>query len=76
MRRQRQAPDQRSAQCKAGWGVDEWCKNVDFSRTFFYSLPRHLQPFSVRIGSKKRVITESPQSYLARMAAAQDKAAA
>lgn len=57
---------------KAGWTIDEHCAACGWGRTFYYSLSTQLRPRTLRIGSKKVVITESPAAFLARLAAEQN----
>ena len=60
---------------KAGWALNEHLDAWGASRTFYYSLPPEKRPKSLYIRAKL-VITESPEDYLARMAAEQKSAAA
>lgn len=53
---------------KAGYGVAEWAIAAGISKAHLYNLPGALWPESVLIGTR-RVIFETPQSWLARMAA-------
>ena len=60
---------------KAGWKMGEYADLVGFGRSKLYTLPRELQPKSVRVGSR-RVVIEPPAEYLARYAALQESQAA
>ena len=55
---------------KAGWMIGEYADLVGFGRSKLYTLPKELQPKSVRVGSR-RIITEPPAEYLARLAETQ-----
>ena len=55
---------------KAGWKIAEYADLVGIGRSKLYTLPKELQPKSVHVGSR-RVITEPPADYLARIAATQ-----
>lgn len=52
---------------QAAWTLNEWLSECRFSRSFYYSLPPHKRPNSVFVTSRKRVITESPPDYFARL---------
>jgi hypothetical protein len=58
---------------RAGWAIPPWCAEAGYSRATLYNLPPHLQPHSVKIRSR-RIITESPSEYLARIRALQESA--
>jgi len=57
---------------RAGWPTNEWCASVGISRTTFYALDE--PPESITIG-RKRLILESPHSFLKRIAETQREAA-
>ena len=58
----------------AGFAIEPWCKAAGYSRATFYNLPQDLRPHSVKIG-KRHIIRETPQAYLARLAARDRKTA-
>ena len=55
---------------RAGWRLNAWLAEVDFSRTKYYQLPEELKPPSVDLDGM-RIILEAPRAYLRRIAAAQ-----
>lgn len=60
------------AESRAGWSVKDWCRACSISRTTLYGLDE--PPASVLLG-RKRIITESPAAFLARIASEQTEAA-
>ena len=56
---------------KAGFTVEEWCDAVTISRSAFYMLADNLRPAQVKVGHR-RIIVESPDAYLRRLAGLQD----
>jgi len=56
---------------RAGYKVADFCEAVGFCRATYYNLPERLRPKSIKLG-KRRIITESPPEYLARLAATQE----
>ncbi len=59
----------------AAWKFKTYAKLIDKSRSWLYSLPPEMQPFSVSFG-RNRLITEPPRDFLQRIAASVAKAAA
>ena len=59
---------------KAGWQMGEYAELVGFGRSKLYTLPKELQPKSVRVGSR-RVVIEPPRAFLRRYAALTSQAA-
>ena len=57
---------------KAGWSVEEFCQLTALGRSKLYELPPDQQPASVHFG-RRRVITEPPAAYLARIAEMQKR---
>ncbi len=53
---------------RAGWPIPDWCYQVGICRAGFYNLA--IPPDSVKLG-KRRIVRESPDAYLARIAEAQ-----
>jgi len=51
---------------RAGWSVQEWCASAAISDALFYKLETQQRPASVKIGAK-RIITEAPAAWLARV---------
>ncbi len=58
---------------KAGYRQREWCEIAGISRAKLYTLPLNLKPKSVLVVGV-RMITESPESYYARISALQARA--
>ena len=52
----------------AGFAISDWCESTDISRALYYTLPPEQQPESVKVG-RRRIIIESPDAYLRRIAA-------
>lgn len=59
---------------KAGFRIKEFATACGLSRATIYALPQTQQPKSIKIG-RARVIVESPQQFLQRLAEAQQQAA-
>lgn len=53
---------------QAGFPVVAWCRSAGICRAHHYALPDEFKPKWVKIG-KRRIITEPPAEWLARMAA-------
>ena len=53
--------------------VDGFCKALGIGRSKFYSFPPEDRPKTAKLGSA-RVILESPEEFLARLAAKQEMA--
>jgi hypothetical protein len=51
---------------RAGWSVREWCASAAISDALYYKLEPQQRPASVKIGAK-RIITETPAAWLARV---------
>jgi len=62
-------PEQTPAFHRAGWPVRDWCASAGISGALLYKLDDARRPASVKVG-RRRLITEAPQQWLARMAAA------
>ena len=60
---------------RAGWSISAYCAACGFSRATFYNLTDEQRPRSLKLG-KRHIIIESPTEYLARLATAQEEAAA
>lgn len=59
---------------RAAWKPGTFARAIDKSRSWLYALPDELQPHSVKLG-RNRLITESPQEFLQRLAQHYAKAA-
>ena len=53
---------------RAGRAVKQFCDEAGISDALFYKLEPHRRPASVKVGNK-RIVTESPADWLARMGA-------
>ena len=53
-----------------GFRLEAWCRSVGISRSGYYNL--EIEPHSVKIG-ERRIITETPREYLARVATFKQK---
>lgn len=53
---------------RVGWSVKRFCDEADISDALFYKLDPDQRPASVKVGGK-RIVTESPAAWLARMGA-------
>ncbi len=54
---------------KIAWTPQSFADAISKSRAWLYALPPELQPKSVKLG-KSRLITERPEDFLRRLAAA------
>lgn len=52
---------------RAGYHLKPWCKSTGICPATFYNLPDEQRPQSVLI-ARRRIIIESPEAYLQRMA--------
>lgn len=57
-----------------GFRLESWCQAIGIGRSGYYALDEKLKPRSVKVGDR-RIITEPPREYLARVAQSQRKAA-
>jgi hypothetical protein len=58
---------------QAGFAIPSWCRAVGIGVSSFYQLGAELRPASVKVGDRRLVI-ESPQAYLQRIASQQQQA--
>jgi len=56
------------------WKFGSFARTIDKSRSWLYALPPNLQPQSIKFG-RNRLIVESPQDFLRRLAGHQALAA-
>jgi len=59
---------------RTAWKFGTFAHAIDKSRSWLYALPPELQPASVKLG-RNRLITESPEEFLQRLAEQYPKAA-
>jgi hypothetical protein len=57
---------EQATQQQAGWSPDAFSKSVGLTRSYLYTLPDDKRPESVKVG-RRRIITEAPQDWLARI---------
>ena len=57
----------------AGFRPRQWSAGAGMCLASYYNLPPEHQPFSVKVGNK-RIIRESPEAWLERMAKSQEAA--
>ena len=57
---------------RVGWRLDRWCEDAGISRAQFYRLPPDLAPRSTQLSPRRRIVTESPADWLARVGKAHD----
>ena len=65
-RRQQVEVSEVATSTRAGWSVRDWCNDAAVSDALFYKLAPDQRPSSVKVGGK-RIVTESPAAWLARM---------
>jgi hypothetical protein len=70
-----QTPPNVSTVDRAGWSVERFAEAAGVSRAMLYALPDNLQPDFVKVG-RRRIITEAPTSWLARLRTHQQRKAA
>ena len=75
--RQRSSPSKAPAERRArpdvapaAWDIVQWTAALNRGREWFYSLPDEARPASITINGR-RLVVESPQDYVARIAAQQ-----